>query len=163
MALGIPAQTMMNLAPSVGHIILSYAAIDTMMALTIEMVRPQCERDGTKLAWAYKSTTRIAELEKAFKCHALDPWRTQGEGVICGIRDLKVVRDLLAHGQLDINSLDGNVLYFMNVKPTKSSQEATVSSITGADLKKQATIAVNLQASFLPLIARMSEREGGWA
>lgn len=164
MTLGIPAQTMMNLAPSVGHIVLSYAAIDTMIALTIEMVRPQCEREGAKLKLAYTSSDRISELEKVFGSASLEPWRAQGEEVIRGIRDLKVVRDLLAHGQLDINNLgDGNILYFMNVKPTKSSQEATVSSITGADLKKQATIAVNLQASFLTLIARMSEREGGWA
>ncbi|MHA6692478.1 hypothetical protein [Devosia sp. A449] len=165
MALNLPAQTMMNLAPSVGHIILSYAAIDTMIVLTTEMVRPLCELDGTVLKHAYRSSDRITELERAFNSPVTAPWRDEGLEVIRGINGLKVVRDLLAHGQIDINNLGvGDVLYFAKVNPNKAktAQEAQVLSITAADLKEQAAIALTLQARFYTLIARMIERPGGW-
>jgi hypothetical protein len=165
MKLGPAAQAVLALAPSVGLITLAFAAIDTMIALTIELVRPACEAEGVQLKRTRETTARIKELNKAIKTKALENWRNEAEIILIQFAELKEYRDLICHGQLQVNNINlSDTLLFSKVNPNRdrSAQEAEITAVSSDQLKRQAQIALKLQAKFLLLVVSLSERPGGW-
>ena len=151
--LPLQARSVISDAPYVGLIIMNCAAIDSIFAQLIELVRPRCELEAIKLRATRQASERIEEIKKAFAARSLTDHSEKMLAVLGEYEVIKNYRDTIAHGELIINDHSETTLFFKKVSPDKISkkQMMEVVSMDRDDMVKVAKKSLRVHAMALTI------------
>lgn len=155
-----------KLAPLVGHNVLYFAYIDSLLSLVSEVVLDTIRVRGivlpkkTKIARRTQLTDKLIALRAAFEeMEHLSTWRAEALALIGQIETMKSDRDQLAHGGIDLLALKREELKFTSWRPSKRGDtfEGLQATFTEAGLRKSAVRLAELAARLTMLLADLHE------
>lgn len=136
-----------EMAPLVGHCMIAFAHIDGCLHILINLVRQMHQSPITKCGRkiSIRSYNQISQnLEMIENClievDALAPFARDLDIAIKKVRTLKIARDFMAHGWLDVNALHAGSLSFLKKSvacfvETVRREQACGADIAGDDIE----------------------------